>query len=214
MAAVAAPADPTTLTTNSVPPNSVSITQGSAGQPSLIAPQLLILGVPNDTTNLFPTNPISSVTYSGTPPVPGSSGFATAGTYGLTPPVDLGFFGDFTALNTGSVYDFLTLQGPTDNSNTFSNWQKRVLKFSSISASNFGIYVFALTGHTLDPKATVTIGFSPVPPNGTFPVGYGQDGAVPPAVFDMSVVSATILNLAGPAPLTFWDGPGRLTTTR
>src|SRR5262249_55606852 len=132
------------------------------------------------------------------------------GTYGLKLPAipGTGFFGDFTALNTGSVYDFLTLQGPTDNSNTFGSWQKRVLKFSSISASNFGIYVFALTGHTLDPKGKVTIGFSPVPRNGTFPVGYGQDGAVPPTVFDMSVVSATILNLAGPAPLTFWDPSG------
>src|SRR5215467_14123855 len=93
MPAVAAPGDPTTLTTNAVPPNSVSITQGSAGQPSLIAPQLLILGVPNDTTNLFPTNPINSVTYSlgGT----GSSAFATAGTFGLKLPAipGTGFFG-------------------------------------------------------------------------------------------------------------------------
>src|SRR5262249_25056368 len=40
--------------------------------------------------------------------------------------------------------------------------------------------------------------------NGTFPVAYGQDSAHD--VFDMSVVDATILNLASPPPLTFWDG--------
>jgi hypothetical protein len=161
--------------------------------------------VPNDTTNLFPTiPPIGSVTYN--PGGTGSSAFATPGPYGLKPPVDLGFFGDFTAANTGSVYDFLTLQGPTDNSNSFGNWQKKIIKFSNITADNFGIYVFALTWHTLDPKGTVTIGFSSLPPNGTLPVAYGQDS--PHDVFDMAIVNAAVLNLSSPPPLTFWDGPG------
>jgi hypothetical protein len=77
---------------------------------------LLILGIPNNTTNLFSTNPITSVTSYGPYPgafpgggMAGSSGFAIAGTYGLKSLITVrtGFFG---SMKSGKeICIFLTL---------------------------------------------------------------------------------------------------------
>jgi hypothetical protein len=163
--------------------------QSHGGQANLPSPQLLILGVPNNTTNLFSTDPINSVVYEnplGTnTPVTGSSAFATGGTYGLRNPVTsgTGFFGVFT---TGTVYNFLTLQGGTGNSNTFSAWQSALLANNGIIASNFGIYVFTLSGATLGALGAVNAGFLTVPPLGTFAAAYDQSSGGNP-VFDTSL---------------------------
>jgi hypothetical protein len=157
----------------------VDVFQNQGGGSLLGNPLLLILGIPNNTTNLFATNPIGSVTsynpYSAYPAGgdPGTSAFATAGTYGLISPVSGGFFGILPSTPaTWNVYDFLGLQGPTDSSNKFENWGPHDQDIG-VTASNFGIYVFALTT-ALDSKGLVNIVFSQGMPVGTYAIAYGQ----------------------------------------
>lgn len=138
---------------------------------------MLILGVPNDSVNLFAKDPIGSVTfynpYPGGSGVAGTSAFAAAGTYGLKAAVAGGFFGDMTA--GSEVYSFLDLKGPTDNSDSFTNWSAADLAFNSIDSKNYGIYVFALSGANLGPKGLVNLLINGGLPVGTYVVAYGQN---------------------------------------
>jgi len=150
----------------------------TSGSGSLNQPLFLILGVPNDTTNLFTAPPMSGVDYynpypSGKP-APGSFAFAKAGTYGLKGAVADAFFGDMTK---GSIYSFLDLEGPTNNSNSFKNWAAADFGIDGITAADFGIYVFALSGEDLEGKGLVDILFPGGLPLGTFAVAYGQSGS-------------------------------------
>jgi hypothetical protein len=160
---------------NRVGSGMVDVFQNQGGGSLLGNPLLLILGIPNNTTNLFATNPISSVTsynpYSTYPAggVAGASAFATAATYGLISPVSGGFFGSMTS---GEVYSFLSLQTPHEMSNNFGNWFTADQDIG-VTASNFGIYVFALTT-ALDSKGLVNIVFSQGMPVGTYAIAYGQ----------------------------------------
>src|SRR5438132_13148223 len=88
----------------------IDIFQTSGGANATVnQPQLLILGIPNDTTNLFASDPITGVTY--TNPYPG--GTSTAGS---SPSIT--FEG---AMTSGQeVYSFLGLSG--NASNSFTNW--------------------------------------------------------------------------------------------
>jgi hypothetical protein len=154
----------------------VDVYQTSDGASLLGNPLLLILGIPNNTTDLFASNPISSVmsynTYSGTYPgggVVGASAFATAGTYGLISPVSRGFFGSFTS---GEAYTFLHLTMADTNSNNFGNWVTYDQNIG-VTAANFGMYVFALTT-ALDGQGLVDIQFSQALPLGTYVIAYGQ----------------------------------------
>ncbi len=169
---------------NTIGPSVLDIFQTGGGFPTLLHPVLLILGVPNNTANLFSTNPISSVTsynpYPGAFPgggVTGSSAFATAGTYGLTAAVGGGFFGSMTSGQ--EIYSFLTLQPPTNASNSFTNWSALDLAINSISATSFGIYVFAINAD-LGSKGLIDIGFSAPLPLGTYAVAYGQSPPMNP----------------------------------
>ncbi len=162
--------------------NTVDIFQQSAGAPSLNQPLLLILGIPNNSTNLFGSNPITGVTfinpYPGGTSTIGSSAFAAGGTYGLISPVAGGFFGSMGAGQ--EVYSFLTLNGPNNNSNSFTNWAAADFRVNGITATGFGIYVFALSGAALGPHGLVNITFSPGSlPLGTFVVAYGNASGTP-----------------------------------
>jgi hypothetical protein len=159
--------------------NAVDIFQNSNGAPNLANPVLLIIGIPNDLTgNLFASNPISGVTYinpytGGTTGTAGTSSFAAGGTYGMINPTvaGTGYFGNMT---TSDVYTFLNLNGP--NSNSFTNWAAADLATNSINATNFGIYVFALTSvsATLGPNGLINILFSSGKlPLGTYAVAFG-----------------------------------------
>jgi hypothetical protein len=160
---------------NPVSTTAVDVYQNSGGASLLGNPLLLILGIPNSTSNLFATDPIGSVVsynpYSAYPanPVNGSSAFATAGTYGLISPTSAGYFGSWTS---GELYSFLGLQGPTDMSNNFGNWFTADQNIG-VTAANFGIYVFALTT-ALEGGGLVDIQFSQALPVGTAVVAYGQ----------------------------------------
>ena len=151
----------------------------TSGSGNLGQPLFLILGVPNDTTNLFTTSPMSSMNYynpypSGTA-TPGSFAFAKAGTYGLKGAVADGFFGDMT--KGSEIYSFLDLMGPTNNSNSFTNWAAADFGVDGITASDFGIYVFALSGENLGGKGLIDLLFPGGLPLGTFAVAYGQSGS-------------------------------------
>ena len=166
---------------NLVGTSQIDIYQNTAGAPALSSPLLLILGVPNDPTNLFgSTVPINGVTwynpYSGYPGdgVGGSAAFASAGTYGLKTPVSNGFFGDFDSSSKGDVYSFLNLPADT-NSNNWTNWSGSVASKNNITASNFGVYVFALTGSQLDANGLVDVTFLNALPDGTMFVGFGEN---------------------------------------
>lgn len=167
--------------------DTVSIYENSQNQPvsaSTNKPLLLILAIPNQTTNYFSSNPIANVTFynsypSLTPTAAGSASFATAGKFGLSGPgpvVD-SFFGSMTS---GNIYDFLTLQPPTNNSASFTNFKAAELAVNNIVATSFGIHVFAIKNNAtgvLAGKGLANITFnSGALPAGTFALAYGQKG--------------------------------------
>jgi hypothetical protein len=173
---------------NVVPTNVFDIYQNSGGAAGLLNPVLLIIGIPNDAmgSSRFLTNPIGSDTFynpyshtTGTgPQSAGTSAFA-ANQYGLTPVPSAtganGYFGSFTA-SSPQVYQFLSLTQPTDASNNFGNWAGADLVDEGVSASSFGIYVFALSDATvLGANGLINIKFGSALPKGTYAIAYGED---------------------------------------
>jgi hypothetical protein len=164
---------------NIIPTTSLDIYQNSGGAAGLDNPVLLILAIANDTTNLFPSNPISSVNfynpYPGGVSDPATSAFATAGTYGLKAAVSGGFFGSMTSASP-DLYTFLTLQQPATNSDNWVNMAAAVKADDNIKATSFGIYVFAITNNkALGPNGLIDIQFSTALPTGTFAFAFGED---------------------------------------
>jgi hypothetical protein len=188
-------------------PHRVTIYQQSNSPKAIIvAPLLLILGIPNDTTNLFATDPITGVTfvnpYPGGGSVAGSSGFAGAGTYGLKHPITDAFFGSWTK-SSPQLYDYLTLEGPTDASNNWSNWGGP--SGFDATASSYGIYVFQLSGASLGPQGEVVVDFAHNLPFDTIAIAYGQtalDTKGNGKIFDTPFTQAGALT-ATPEPAAF-----------
>ena len=166
--------------------STVDIYQNSGGAGALVDPVLLILGIANSTTGTdLNAASLSMVQYihNGTP---------TTITFNFGVPGDPfnfrsgngnGYQGSFTATsNCGTiahpksckdVYDFLNLGG--NASNNFGNWAAADLAVNGITATNFGIYVFALNTSSFAAGDYLNITFaSGAPPLGTFAVGYGQ----------------------------------------
>ncbi len=164
-------------------------TQNTANK-TIVPPELLILGVPN-TAGAMASNPISSVTYFNPYPgsfpsggVAGSSAFAPVGQYGLAavgPATGAGgYFGSFTSSFAGTpndVYKFLSLFGNANGSENWTNWSGADSAINGITATSFGIYVFALTGQNLGPNGLIDIHFGsgPLLSPGTFVIAYGQE---------------------------------------
>lgn len=173
--------------------NTVDIYQNSGGAGTLGAPILLIVAVPNNTTNLFASNPITGVSYINPYPggttTSGSSAFATAGTFSLKAPVSGGFFGSMGAGQ--EVYSFLGLDQPADNSNSFTNFvaadgQASVGVTVNPITGKYGIYVFALSGTGIDANglANITFGAGSIPV-GSVVIAYGEiPGANNTQIFD------------------------------
>jgi hypothetical protein len=191
--------------------NTVDVFQTSEGTPAAVpAPQLLILGVANDTTNLFATDPISGVTYFNpytgqtTGGTAGSSSFATGTEFAgmSSPTAGTGFFGDMTSGQ--EVYSFLGLGGAgVDASNNFVNWSGADLAINGITATNFGIYAFDLTGATLGPSGLINILFnSGVLPLGTYAVAYSQNSVGTPYVTAFTEAGLTATTTTVPEPRT------------
>lgn len=159
----------------------VDIYQNSGGAPNLFDPVLLILGVPNSTG--APGSLLSSVTYynpyPGGSPTAGSGTYATTGQYGLLPVPTAtgagGYFGSFTSSSGGDVYSFLSLLGG-NGSNNWTNWSGTDFTKNGITANNFGIYVYALSGPALGPNGLIDIRFGGESglSKGTFAIAYGE----------------------------------------
>lgn len=150
---------------NGVGTTTVDIWENGNGQPALINPVLLIIGIPNATSG-EPTGVTLSGTGTGTlgnggVPIYGWNGNGSAGSW---QPVN----------TTQNVYDFLSLDPGGSNSEHFASWQAADLAANGISASSFGVFVYTLFP---DPQlaggAGVDITFNSALPNGTFLVAYG-----------------------------------------
>ena len=169
---------------NVVPTNQLDIYQNAGGAGGLNNPVLLILAVANDTTNMFASNPISAVNYynpyvGGAKDPASSFGFATGGSqdFGLKAPVSGGFFGSMTS-SSPDVYTFLTLQQPSNNSNSFGNMAAADKTDEGVTATSFGIYVFALTNNNpLSGGGLINITFGTALPTGSYAFAFGEDGA-------------------------------------
>ena len=129
---------------------SLGILENGSGQPALVDPLLLIIGVANqtDSTYVAPTISLSV----------GSGSLAS-------------YAGNFTS---GEVYSFLGLTGG-NNSNSFGNWAAADLAVNGINATGFGIFVYDLTGTGISGGNQVDVTFASDLLLGTFAVAYGQD---------------------------------------
>jgi len=158
---------------NQVPLSHADIYQNDNGANPLNQPILVIFGVPNNSS--APT--ITSVTFYNSgypgPGVTGSVGSAN-GLMGIGPSATLanGYFG---SMGSGQeVYGFLGVTQPADNSNSYVNWSAFDATLLGSTPSNFGIYVFALYGASLDAHGYVELQFGNMP-IGTTIVAYGQN---------------------------------------
>ena len=140
----------------------------------LSQPLFVVVAAPNDThiqshsfitsalaVNPYPKGTITAATVAG----------ATAGTYGLIPPINGAFFGDMEAGQ--EVYSFLGLSG-ANNSNSFTNWSAADLALAHVTATSYAIYVYAITG-TLGPHGLINLNLWEEVPKGSFIVAYGED---------------------------------------
>ncbi len=155
-----------------ISPTQLGILQNAGGASALNNPLLLIIGVPNVGSG-FSAPGIQSLSPSGT------GGLGHVGSYGDvfggSWDTSTGFWGDMTS--GGEVYSSLGLQGPTDNSNSFTNWSAADLAVNGIAATEFGIFVYDLENsiiNTSGGKQTVDVTFDSGLPKGTFAVAYGQ----------------------------------------
>src|SRR5207248_3711020 len=113
-------------------------------------------------------------TYPGGTNSTGSATFGGAAAYGWN---GHGYVGSMTS---GDVYhqSFFTPSGKgVDASNSFTNWAAADLAKNGITATSFGIYVFAVTDN-LGPQGLVNFTFaSGALTKGDFVVAYGNDGS-------------------------------------
>jgi hypothetical protein len=145
----------------------LGILENGNGQPPLIDPLLLIIGVPNVTSANFTAPAISLTTGSGT--LGGTSSFS--GAWNST----TGYAGNFTsAAGNNDVYSFIGLVPGGNNSNIFGNWAGADLFVNGITANGFGIFVYELLNTGITGGNTVDVTFLSNLNVGTFAVAYGQ----------------------------------------
>jgi PEP-CTERM motif len=153
----------------------VSILENGGGQPSLVNPLLLVVGVPNTTAFAAPS--LSLSTGSADLGGPGSgTNSAFGGSFSATTGRATNNGGLF---NSGEVYSFIGLTGG-NNSNSFSNWSAADAAVNGLSVSGFGVFVYELTNTGMSGGNNITATFNGSIPVGTFVVAYGHsaDGTV------------------------------------
>lgn len=205
--------------------NTLSIYENSSNKDisaSHDQPLLLILAIPNQTTNYFASNPIANVTFYNPYPdalntnsgVSGSAYIPAAGIYGLNGPTSpvQSFFGSMTG---GEIYSFLQLAPPTNSSNNFTNLTAGELAVNGIVATSFGIHVFAIQNDAVNagdqilaPHGLANITFnSGALPVGTFAMAYGFKGNFASGdgrVFSTPFTNAGLTRVPEPAVLSLF----------
>ncbi|MGI9102788.1 MAG: hypothetical protein ACR2IF_10140 [Terriglobales bacterium] len=129
--------------------------QNQGNTADLHNPWLVIVGLPNTNT----VNPFGSGITSIVP----SAGGPTSWSY-------LGLQG--TMHSGQEAYSVLGVHGPTDNSNSFTNWSGVEASQAGITASSFGLYEFSVNAN-LGGKDNVGFNLN-VLPKGAMIIAYGQ----------------------------------------
>jgi hypothetical protein len=173
---------------NGVTSGTIDLYQQSGGAGSLASPILVIFAVPNNTTGTL----LTSINVGATATLDNSSGTAIGTesvTFGVIP---LGTeFGDTGAglvggtagfqsyLSNGQeVYGTLGIGEAQNNSESFANFQAADLAAAGITVpdtSQYGLYVFSLDTNDFAGQDFLQLTINDIP-QGTFIVGYGQDG--------------------------------------
>lgn len=148
----------------------ISILENGNGNPALVDPMLLIIGVPNPATSFVPPGMKLSVA-GATADLGGPDGQNNT-VYGATINGDTGAAKNGALFNAGEVYSFIGLTGG-DNSNNFGNWAGWDQQINGLSVGGFGIYVYELTGTGMTGGNSITATFKGSIPVGTFVVAYG-----------------------------------------
>ncbi len=187
----------------------VNIYQNQTSAPNLLQPWLLIVGIANDNGS-YKFGALPTVTsynpYSNTTGVLGSALLGgTSPMYGGTWNSTTGFAGTLTA--GAEVYSTLKLEGPTDKSNSFTNWSAAEQTVNGVTATSFGIYVFEIYAE-LDGNGNVAIQFDPstLLPTGSYAIAYGQapaNGGKDMMLYDTPFTEAGLTgvpHLTTPAP--------------
>lgn len=144
----------------------LGILENGNGNPALVDPFLLIIGVVNvDGTFVAPSVDVSA----------GTATLGGANYYSGTWDTSTGYAGSFTSSFQGDIYSFLGLVPDGNNSNNFGNWAAAELEANGITATGFGIFVYELSGTGISGGVTIDVTFDPSLPIGTFAVAYGQD---------------------------------------
>lgn len=164
----------------------LGILENGNGQPLLNDPLLLILGVPNGSLSSVPTISLSS----GTGAAGGTNVYS--GVWNTSTGLVTGSF------NTGTVYDFIGLQGPSGGSESFTNWAAADLAVNNITATGFQVWVYSLTGTGITGGDTVNVTFGSPIPTGTFAVAYGQDSGG--KIYTTPFTEAGLVGTSPPVP--------------
>jgi PEP-CTERM motif-containing protein len=158
---------------NGINSTSLFILENGMGQPNLLNPLVLLLGIPNG--NGTPPA-ISSVSNGDSGQLGGSGGGAYGGTWnnatGLIS-ANGGVF-DASAGSSTDVYSFSGFVPGGNNSELFGNWQAADSAVLGINAASFTIYAYTITGSpSITGGESLLVNFSSAIPLGTFAVAYG-----------------------------------------
>jgi len=149
---------------NGIPASTVSIFENGMGQPALVSPLLMIVGIPNFSSS---APGIASVS-TGTGQLGGANLFGGSWNTGT------GFAGNYTSGFAGSVYQFVGLAPPASASESFGNWSLADKSVNNITATSFAIFVYTLNNTGLTGGTGITVKFaSGGLPVGSFIVAYG-----------------------------------------
>lgn len=170
----------------------LGILENGNGQPTLVDPLLMLIGVPLvDGTYVAPSITLSS----GTGTLGGTNVFG--GTWNTT----TGYAGEFNS-SADDLYDFMGFVPSGDASNRFVNWHDAELAVNGIDASFFGIFVYSLTGTGISGGETIDVTFTSPLETGTYVVAYGQDSRNPAHSYTTPFTEAGLVGPPVPEPGT------------
>lgn len=178
---------------NGLSVNTITIKENGNGQPTVLDPVLLIIGVPNPPAGFTPPT-VTAGTSVGVGPGLAGGAWGWNGSAGAT---------TFSSSSSGDAYSQFGLGGGPSgqNSESFGNWSAANLQLLGKTTSSFSLYVYALSGTSLSGGGSTTATFNSTLPEGTFVIAYScsgtsfSSGPCPPGNGD--IVGATPFTQAG-----------------